>query len=465
MKLIAIFSCLFFCVFPSITLAQKELTPTVLQTLEHSYRNDAVDKAFRNAITANSIKKLAGNYDNSTSPDTWFNTKVNSSGITDQKSSGRCWLFSGTNVIRAKVIASTGMNDFQFSAAYTFFFDQLEKCNLFLQGIIDTRNDSLTHKMVEWLFRNPLSDGGQFTGVSDLIMKYGIVPKDVMPETYNSNNTSEFSSILKRKLREDGIFLREAAAQGSDQDALEQQKVEMLKTIYRMLVYAYGCPPDSFVWSPKIDGKPIAEAKMYTPQTFYKEVCGGEDLNENYVMLMNDPSHEFWCTYEIDFDRHTYDGHNWLYVNLPINEIKEMAVASLKDSTMLYFSCDVAKFLNAQNGTLDLANYDYGSLFGTSFTMNKKQRIQSFDSGSTHAMTLMAVDIDDKGNPTKWMVENSWGKEHGYQGHLIMTDEWFNEYMFRMVVNKKYCSARVLDILKQKPVRLPAWDPMFQDER
>ena len=168
--------------------------------------------------------------------------------------------------------------------------------------------------------------------------------------------------------------------------------------------------------------------------------------------------------YEIDYDRHTYDGHNWVYLNLPIEDIKEAAIASIKDSTMMYFSCDVGKFLNAKTGILDINNYDYGNLFGTTFGMNKKQRIQSFDSGSTHAMTLMAVDVDENGKSKKWMVENSWGPTHGHQGHLIMTDEWFNEYMFRLVVNKKYCSQRILDLLQQKPIRLPAWDPMFQNE-
>ena len=320
-------------------------------------------------------------------------------------------------------------------------------------------------KMVEWLFRNPLSDGGQFTGISDLFTKYGVVPKEVMAETYSSDNTSEIASLMKRKLREYGLQLRELSEQGKNEAQLEQQKVEMLKTIYKMLVYAYGEPVKTFKWAPKKDGKIVGEEKEYTPQSFYKEVCGGEDLNADYVMLMNDPSREYNKVYEIDYDRHTYDGHNWLYLNLPIEEIKKMAIASLKDSTMMYFSCDVGKFLDSKRGTLDLKNYDYESLFGTTFGMNKKQRIQSFDSGSTHAMTLMAVDLDADGKPTKWMVENSWGASAGYKGHLIMTDEWFDEYMFRVVVNKKYCPAEILKLLNQKPVRLPAWDPMFQNEQ
>jgi bleomycin hydrolase len=179
---------------------------------------------------------------------------------------------------------------------------------------------------------------------------------------------------------------------------------------------------------------------------------------------MNDPTRDYYKIYEIDFDRHRYDGKNWTYVNLPINEIKEMAISSIKDSTMMYFSCDVGKFLNSDRGLLDINNYDYTSLMGTSFGMDKKQRVQSFASGSSHAMTLMAVNLDKDGKPDKWMVENSWGATNGYQGHLIMTDEWFNEYMFRLVVEKKYVPAKIMELLKQKPIRLPAWNPMFAEE-
>ncbi len=445
--------------------AQKALTPDVLQTLSSAYEGTAADKALRNAISANSLKTLALNQENTATPDTWFSTSVNSSGITDQKSSGRCWLFTGTNVIRARVGEQLGMPNFHFSHVYLFFYDQLEKSNLFLQGIIDTRKSPLEDKTVEWLFRNPLSDGGQYTGISDLVMKYGLVPREVMAETHNSNNTSEFNTLLKRKLREFGITLREESANGASERTLEQHKVEMMKTVYRMLVLAYGEPPATFTWAPTIKGKTLSEPKTYTPMSFYKEVCGGEDLYANYVMLMNDPTRPYNKVYEIDYDRHTYDGHNWLYLNLPIEDIKQAAIASLKDSTMMYFSCDVGKHLNSKNGMLDLKNYDYGSLFNTSFGMNKKQRIQTFDSGSSHAMTLTAVDLDADGQPQKWKVENSWGPSYGHNGFLIMTDEWFNEYMFRLVVNKKYCTADMLKLLKEKPVRLPAWDPMFSNEQ
>ena len=286
-----------------------------------------------------------------------------------------------------------------------------------------------------------------------------------MPETYVSNLTSEFNGHLKRKLREAGILLREKSQEGASLKQLEAIKVDQLKTVYHMLVMAYGQPPKSFTWAPKKGGNCVGEPQTYTPQEFYKKVCAGtEDLYADYVMLMNDPSRPYHQVYEIDYDRHLYDGHNWLYVNLPMDELKPLAIASLKDSCQMYFSCDVGKFLDRQSGFLDVNNFDYGNLFGTTFGMNKKQRIQSFDSGSSHAMTLMAVDEDAQGKPVKWKVENSWGRSAGADGYLIMTDEWFDEYMFRVVVNRKYCTPQVLELLKKKPVRLPAWDPMFMGE-
>ena len=425
-----ILSIFVFCAFSYSTQAQEVkggISDSMMQQIKQSYANTPTDKAIRNAIGNNDIRKLALNQDNLKGMDTHFSIKVSSKGITDQKSSGRCWLFTGLNVMRAKAIAKHNLGSF-----------------------------------VEWLFRNPLSDGGTFTGVADIVSKYGLVPKDVMPETNSSENTSRMAGLIALKLREQGLQLRDLAAQGVKPAALEKTKTEMLSTIYRMLVLNLGVPPTEFTWTEyNAKGEPVS-TETYTPLSFLKKY-GDEKLIDNYVMLMNDPSREYYKCYEIDYDRHRYDGKNWTYVNLPIEDIKEMAISSLKDSTMMYFSCDVGKFLNSDRGLLDVKNYDYESLMGTSFGMNKKQRIQSFASGSSHAMTLMAVDLDKNGKPTKWMVENSWGPAAGYQGYLIMTDDWFNEYMFRLVVETKYASKKVLDVLKQKPIRLPAWDPMFAE--
>ncbi len=456
-----IFISVFFVCTSSVMFGQS-LSENLIQKIRSQYKPTSSEKALRNALGATDLKTLAVNQDNQQELNTYFSNEVPGKGITDQESSGRCWLFTGTNVMRAKIIADHNLPDFRLSQVYLFFWDQLEKSNLFLQGVIDTRNKPMDDKMVEWLFKNPIGDGGQFTGISDLTAKYGIVPSAIMPETYISNNTSQFSRLLESKLREYAISLRDDKK--SSVKALIDKKEEMLKTIYRMLATAYGEPPTEFDFAFKDkEGKYLTAPKHYTPQSFYKEMIG-ENLNENYIMLMNDPSREFWKSYEIDFDRHTYDGHNWTYINLPIDEIKKMAIASIKDSTKMYFSCDVAKCLDKERGLLDTKNFDYGSIFGTTFNMDKTQRIKTFDSSSSHAMTLTAVDIDTNGTPLKWKVENSWGEKYGQNGYLIMTDEWFNEYMFRLVVNKKYASAKVLSVLHEKPIRLPAWDPMFASE-
>ena len=431
------------------------ISAEMLVEISKGYAGDAKDKAIKNALAGTSIATLAVNSENAAMIDTHFSDRVKTKGITDQQSSGRCWLFTGLNVLRAKMIDKYDLPGMEFSQNYLFFYDQLEKANLFLQGIIDTKDLPFDDRKVDWLFSNPLSDGGQFTGVSNLIIKYGLVPSDAMPETYQSNNTSNMATLIKLKLREDGLDLRAAAAEGASDKKLQKMKIEQLSEVYRMLALCLGEPVKEFEY----------EGKTYTPKSFYNEFIG-EDLENNYVMIMNDPCREYGKVYEIDYDRHVYDGHNWLYVNLPVERIKEMAIASIKDNTAMYFSCDVAKFLDRKKGVMDLANFDYESLMGVTFGMDKKERVQTHASGSSHAMTLIAVDVcEETGKPVKWMVENSWGPASGYQGCLIMTDEWFDEYIFRLVVEKKYVPADVLEMLNQKPELLPAWDPMFAPEQ
>ena len=444
------------CAVLSLQAQQKgSISSEMLKEIEDSYVSTPADKAIRNALNTTSIAVLAENADNAAMIDTHFSDRVRTKGITDQKSSGRCWLFTGLNVLRAAAIDKWDLGEFQFSQAYCFFYDQLEKANLFLQAVIDTRELPFEDREVDWLFSNPLSDGGTFTGVADLVTKYGLVPASAMPESYIANNTSAFTTQLKILLRKDGLQLRSEFPEVKKKNLpahLESLKTDMLKEIYRLLVLAYGKPPKEFVW----------KDRNYTPQSFYQELLG-YDLKGNYVMLMNDPCREYGKVYEIQYDRHLYDGQNWLYVNLPVERIKEMAIASIKANTAMYFSCDVAKFLDRKKGVADLDNFDYESLLGVDLSMDKKQRVMTHSSGSSHAMTLIAVDLKD-GKPCKWMVEYSWGAASGYKGNIIMTDEWFDEYMFRLVVERRFVPEDVLKMLEQKPVQLPCWDPMFLGE-
>ena len=459
-KKVTLFAVALACVFGA-TAQSKDggIDAKMLNKLRNGYTASPEQKAIKNALSTTSILTLATNGDNLAMCDTHFSHRVKTKGITDQKSSGRCWLFTGLNVLRAKMISTHNLAEMELSQNYWSFYDLLEKSNLFLQAIIDTRDLPLDDRKVDWLLHNPIGDGGQFTGVSNLIMKYGVVPKEVMPETFQSNNTRHMRTILSLKLREYALDLRNTKSK----IAASSMKVKQLTEIYRILVECLGVPPTEFEWTHRNRKGEVISTEKYTPKSFYDKFIG-EDLENNYIMVMNDPSREYGKVYEIEYDRHVYDGENWLYINLPIERIKEMAIASIKDNTAMYFSCDVGKFLDRNKGTLDLANLDYESLFRTSFPMNKKERILTFASGSSHAMTLIAVDLDENEKPRKWMVENSWGSKSGYKGNLIMTDEWFNEYMFRLVVERKYVPQDILDMLNQQPILLPAWDPMFAPE-
>ena len=435
----------------------------MLEQIKKAQPQDAGQQALRNAVTGASLQSLAMPMSARSAGDTHFSHRVRTKGITDQQQSGRCWLFTGLNVMRSRMITKYNLGAFEFSQSYCFFYDQLEKSNLFLQSAIDLAKLPMDDKKVDWLFHNPLSDGGTFCGVQDVVTKYGLVPAEVMPETFSANNTSQMSTLIATKLREYGLELRAMVASGAKAKALNDRKTQMLGTVYHMLSLCLGEPPVSFTWTRKdAQGNPV-DTREYTPLSFYQTFVGA-DLKGNYVMLMNDPSRPYHKTYTIDMDRHSYDGQQWTYLNLPMEEIKAMAIASIKDSTMMYYSCDVGKFLNSKTGVLSLGNFDYASLMGTTFPMNKADRIRTFASASSHAMTLVAVDLDANGKPKKWMVENSWGPSSGYQGHLIMTDEWFDEYSFRLVVERKYVPAATLELLKQKPTVLPAWDPLFQME-
>ena len=438
------------------------ISAQMLQEIEKQNAPTASDRALRNALAANAIDLLAKNQQNAGELDTYFSVETKKQSITDQKSSGRCWMFSGLNVLRSNYTQRNDSVTLSLSQDYLFFWDQLEKANLMLQGVIDTGKKPIDDQRVQFFFHHPISDGGTFCGVADLAEKYGLVPTAVRPETYSAENTSKMAAILKSKLREQGLELRRMVADGKKPKDIEKRKTQMLGEIYHMLVITLGEPVREFTYAFKNkDGKAMTPRRSYTPKEFYDETVGGP-LNGTFIMVMNDPRREYYKTYEVEYDRHTYDGHNWKYLNLPMDDIEQLAVASLKDGRKLYSSYDVGKQLDRKRGYCDLENYDYASLFNTTFNMSKADRIATFDSGSTHAMTLTAVDLDTGGQPLKWKVENSWGSDWGQKGCLIMTDRWFREYMFRLVVDKQYVSEKLLKDYEQKPVMVMPEDPLFQ---
>lgn len=431
-----------------------------------SSHSSASNRALSNAIATNSIDNLARNFRKAGGLDTHFSVETTKQNIHDQKSSGRCWLFSGMNVLRSNFARMhKDTLHVEFSHVYLSFHDQLEKSNLMLQGVIDNAKKPMNDPIVQFLFKNPINDGGTFCGVADLVDKYGLVPMEAMPESYSAENTSRMASIISSKLREYGLELRKMVANKKSAAAIKARKTEMLGDIYNILVLSLGEPVKTFQYAFKDkNGNNVGKPQTYTPETFRDAVLG-KKLNGSFIMAMNDPRREYYKTYEVEYDRHTYDGHNWKYINLPMEDIAKMAIASLKDDTKMYSSYDVGKQLDRKRGYLDLDNFDYATLFGTKFPMNKAERISTFDSGSTHAMTLSAVDLDENGNPKKWKVENSWGPSNGHNGCLIMTNDWFNEYSFRLVVDKKYVPENILKAEQTKPVMVMPDDPLFQEDK
>ncbi len=438
----------------------QELDKDAINEIRTSLKMDAYTKGMQNALSNNDINKLAKNLSNINEDDHNFTYRVEVKGITDQKSSGRCWLFTSLNMFRPNAMEVFNMSSFEFSQNYLYFWDLFEKSNLFLNNIIETAAAPIDDRRVQWYFSSPVDDGGMWSSFANLVDKYGLIPKEAMTETHSSENTRYMVKFINLKLKEDGLRLREAAANGAKTNELQAERKEMMSEVYRMLVLNLGVPPTEFSWRFEDKNNKVSEYQTYTPLEFKAKVLGNIDVKD-YVMLMNDPTRPFNMHYEIDNYRNVEEGVNWHYVNLTNDKIKAMAVESIKNNMAIYASCDVGQQLDRDYGILDVDNFDYESVYGVKFDMNKAERIQTKASGSSHGMALIAVDLDKEGNTTKWQFENSWGSTTGHNGYLTFTDEWFDEFMFRIVIHKDYVTPEVMKIYKSEATVLPPWDWMF----
>ena len=440
----------------------QSLTDKDLNEIRSSLKKDASTQAIQNILTVDkNIKENALNRELQGKIDHFFKYRVNVKGITDQHSSGRCWMFTSMNVLRPSIMEKYNLSHFDFSHNYTYFWDIFEKSNLFLENIITTASKPMDDREVTTYFQSPVNDGGVWNLYYNVAQKYGVVPQEVMPETAHSNNTSQMINILNEKLRLGGYTLREMAAAGKSAKDLRAEKKEILKDVYRILSLCLGEPPHTFTWRYKDKEGNIKELANYTPLQFYKAITPADYSPENYVMIMNDPTREYYKLYEIQNYRNAVEGVNWVYLNLPHEDIKKAALASIKNNEAMYASCDVGKQHQRETGILDPEMYDYESLLGVKLNMDKKARILTRQSGSSHAMTLVGCDTDENDQPVKWEFENSWGTKAGNQGYLTFTDKWFDEYMFRIVIHRKYLDEKAIHSLKSKPIPLPVWDYMF----
>jgi len=438
---------------------ENGLMPNQIDTLIASVKFDPSTRAAMNAVSNNDIRDLALNREIAAVKDDIFSFKLPTKGITDQQESGRCWLFAGLNLLRQEVIKKFKLDDFELSQSYLSFWDKLEKANVFLEFIIETRNRDLLDREVQHMLEGPIDDGGYWGYVAGVIEKYGVIPKSSMEETHSSSATGRMNYILETALRRDALRLRTAATQGKTVADLRQEKMNMLKDIFRILVINYGMPPTEFVWRTADDSGKVSIPVTYTPQQFYKEVIG-VDLSQ-YVSVCNYPIHPMDKHYSINLTRGMADRSDISFVNLGSDELKSYALKALLDSQRVWFGCDMGHNVHGKKGIMAKGLYNYEELFGVDLGMTKAERLDYRHSSSNHSMVFVGADLVD-GKPRKWLVENSWGDERGDKGLFTMTDDWFDEYVLDVVIPKKYLPEKVLAILEEPTIPLPVWDPTWQ---
>lgn len=440
--------------------------------LDHDITREQID-AYQEAFERNPQRRLAGNAVAKASvhavalnrrvvagTDHTFSVALKSNAITNQNRSGRCWLFAGLNLFRVEAIKRLNVENFELSQNYLLFWDKLEKANYFLETILSTLDEPTDGRLLMFLVQNPLQDGGQWDMFVNLVKKYGVVPKAAMPETESSANTGLMTNLMTALLRENAAELRRMHAGAAAADVLRERKQAMLGAFYQMLCVHLGEPPRAFEWQWRDKDQAFQRVGTLTPQEFFARYVG-YDL-DSMACLIHCPTADkpFDTLYTIQHLGNVVEGQIVRYLNVDLAVFKHAAVEMLKSDQPVWFGCDVGKMLENELGILDMELYDYASIYGFDYRADKAERVDYGHSMMTHAMVFTGVDLDDAGQPRKWRVENSWGEKIGDKGFLVMSDRWFDEYMYEVVVDKRYVPAELLPLIEADPTVLPPWDPM-----
>lgn len=463
---------------------EKEINKELLAKFEKSFKKNKTFTLAENAVQRNGVNNVAFVSEAVRYLKPIYSNEVkDAGGVTNQKQSGRCWMFAALNVIRQIVAKNLHVKDIELSESYLMFYDKFEKCNLELEEIIehiDEDTDSRVFTSILWLGGH--SDGGYWHFFKELVKKYGVCPKDVMPETKDSSSSYPMDDVILKLLGKDIAILKEKHAEGASVEELRALKEDMLKDIYNVLRIALGKPVDKFTFEyhednpeekkdkdkkddKKEDKKDDKEKNDFksismSPTEFFEKYVA-KDLDD-YVDLVNWPTkkYPFNQTYSYTINNNVVGGKPSLLVNVPIEDIKEAAIKSLKDNTLLWFACDVGAYAMTKDGYLAPEILDYESVFDIDLTLSKGDKLSLRSNNINHAMTLGGVDLDKKGKSTKWKVINSWGKDVSFDGCLVMSDKWFDDYVFEVVVDKKYLDKKILDLLDKKPKKVEPWEPV-----
>lgn len=435
-----------------------KISDASIDRYHRAFRSDAKNLLARNAVTRGNVAEIAIDRNRSIQAVHTFSHLVKPLvPITNQKASGRCWLFAALNAMRLPLMRKYHLEKFEFSQTYLFFWDKLEKANYFLENIIQLREEELGCRLMSWLLARPHEDGGQWDMLVNLVEKYGLVPQEAMPESYHSGSSAKLNWLLNYKLREYAKELRESPATSSSQ--LRKIKLGMLEDVYRLLAIHLGEPPKRFDWRFHPKKGSFREFHDLTPQAFYSKHVPYKI--EDKVCLIHAPTADksYYKSYTVQYLGNVLEGHPVRYVNVPIDQLGNATLKSLKSGEAVWFGCDVAKDFHRDLGYLDTELYDYQLLLDLDLGLSKGDRLAYGESCMSHAMLFTGVDIL-KGKANRWRVENSWGDKAGEKGFFTMTNCWFNEHVYEVVVDKKFLSKKVQNILGRKPIVLPPWDPM-----
>lgn len=438
-------------------MSHYSLTSQMLASFTQSFSDDPVARIVQNAVTNTPISQVAMNREVVTSIDTSMMHKVDTWANTNQKRSGRCWIFAGLNALKPTVYKATELKNFEFSQNYLHFYDKLEKANYFLTSMIELADRPSDDRTIAWLLNDPIGDGGQWNMFVALVHKYGLVPKYAMPETESSSNTPEMNATLKTLLRRGARDLREAVAKGEDALAV---KNEIMRQVHRVLSIHLGTPPTQFVWQWEDKNGDFHREGVKTPLEFAEQYLPNLD---DYVCLVNDPrsSSPYGKVFTVDRLGNVVGAPPVTYLNVEIGVIRGAVVRMLLDGHPVWMGCDVSKQLDRKAGIWDAKLYDYEGTYGIDLSMTKAEALEFGEAKMTHAMQFTGFDVrDDDMEPRRWRIENSWGDELGDKGFFTMNDSWFDDHVFEVAVHKKYVDDELLAALDSEPIVLPAWDPM-----
>ena len=430
-----------------------------LKEMSSEFNEDRANLVAANAAVKNGVMEAATDYKATAKLPFRFSIDLKQGKITDQKASGRCWIFSALNTFRFEIIKKYKLDTFELSQSYMFFYDKLEKANYYLESVLKTVDEPLDGRLFQFINNDPLCDGGQWDMLVNLVEKYGVVPKDAYPEAASARASRWFDQYLTTKLREDAMQLRQLFAAGEKPTALQKHKREMIAEIYRMLCISLGEPPKSFDLCLRDKDDKVTQEFGITPQAFFKKYVGMK--LEDYVSVIHAPTKDkpFGKMYTVKYLGNVAEGRPVSYLNLEMDTIKKAVIKQLKDGHPVWFGSDCSKFGARKEGVFDRDTAAVEQLFNVKFFFDKAQSLDYGDSAMNHAMVILGVNLDSKGKPDRWRIENSWGKEAGNEGYYVASDEWFEDYVYQVVVNKKYLDAATKKLLGQKLIELEPWDP------